>query len=74
MLGLRGVVVDVFGGRLPQILRPSLAEDSAARRTMACEADLLHHLQHPVIVRALDVVMDGPHPHLMLDAKSFPVT
>jgi serine/threonine-protein kinase len=50
-----------------KILRPSLVGDHDARASMASEAAILRDLQHPVIVRAFDVVMEGRHPHLLLE-------
>lgn len=50
-----------------KILRPSLVDDQDARASMTAEGAILRDLQHPVIVRAFDVVTEGRHPHLLLE-------
>jgi len=41
--------------------------DERALRELAEEADLLDRLAHPVIVRGFDAVLDGEHPHVMIE-------
>src|SRR5829696_2547853 len=50
-----------------KVLRPSRAEDVGARRGLAREAALLEQLRHPVVVRSLGAVPDGPRPHMLLE-------
>ena len=50
-----------------KVLRPSRAEDVGARRGLAREAALLEQLRHPVVVRSLGAVLDGPRPHMLLE-------
>jgi eukaryotic-like serine/threonine-protein kinase len=50
-----------------KVLRPDQATDVAALRDLACEADALARLAHPVIVRGFDAVTDGAHPHLLIE-------
>jgi serine/threonine protein kinase len=47
--------------------RPNLVEDEHSLRGLAAEADLVERLNHPVIVRGFDAVLDGPRPHLGLE-------
>mgnify|MGYP006173098509 CR=1 FL=1 len=53
-------------------LRPHLVDEERARRVMKREADLLLSLNHPVIVRGFDAVLDGPHPHVLLRRRRPP--
>ena len=46
-------------------LRPDLLDDAAAVRKLRREADLLQRLAHPVLVRGLDAILEGPVPHLL---------
>lgn len=48
-------------------LRPHLVENSHAQRSMAREADHLLSLNHPVVVRGYDAVLDGERPHLLME-------
>ena len=50
-----------------KILRPDRIEDERSLRDLGEEADVLEALAHPVIVRGFDAVLDGPHPHLLLE-------
>jgi eukaryotic-like serine/threonine-protein kinase len=50
-----------------KVLRPDQATDVSALRDLACEADALARLAHPVIVRGFDAVTDGAHPHLLIE-------
>lgn len=50
-----------------KILRPDLVGRDSARRALRREATALKRLQHPVVVRAFDVVHTGPHPHVVLE-------
>jgi eukaryotic-like serine/threonine-protein kinase len=50
-----------------KILRPSAVEDPGPRAALAREAEALASLQHPVLVRSFDAVLDGDRPHLLLE-------
>lgn len=50
-----------------KLLRPDQAGDERALRDLAEEAELLGTLAHPVIVRGFDAVLDGEHPHVMIE-------
>ena len=57
----------LFALMVAKVLRPDQADDSHALRELRREADLLERLAHPVIVRGFDAVLDGPHPHLLIE-------
>ena len=48
-------------------LRPHLVGDSHALKTMIREASHLSNLNHPVVVRGYDAVLDGERPHLVME-------
>jgi serine/threonine protein kinase len=50
-----------------KVLRPSLISDERALRGLIGEFELLRRLNHPVILRGFDAVLDGPRPHLVLE-------
>jgi serine/threonine protein kinase len=50
-----------------KVLRPGLVESERALRGLAEEAEMLGRLDHPVIVRGFDAVLDGPRPHVVLE-------
>ena len=50
-----------------KVLRPGLVESERALRGLAEEAETLGRLDHPVIVRGFDAVLDGPRPHVVLE-------
>jgi serine/threonine protein kinase len=57
----------MFAVVVAKILRPACVDDPHARRELKAEAELALTLQHPVVVRGLDAVLDGPRPHLVLE-------
>jgi eukaryotic-like serine/threonine-protein kinase len=57
----------LFAIMVAKVLRPELAEDDHALRELRREAEALGRLAHPVIVRGFDAVLDGPHPHLLIE-------
>ena len=70
--GFRFEVVLVWDERwmaimVAKVLRPHLLDDAHARAELAQEAEALATLAHPVIVRGFDAVLEGPHPHLLLE-------
>lgn len=50
-----------------KVLRPHLASDERYRDEVREEAEALARLAHPVIVRGFDAVVDGPHPHVLIE-------
>ena len=50
-----------------KVLRPAVADDDEARRDLELEAEALRALSHPVILRGFDAVLDGTHPHLLVE-------
>jgi eukaryotic-like serine/threonine-protein kinase len=57
----------LFSIMVAKVLRPDQAEDEHALRELRREAEALGRLAHPVIVRGFDAVLDGPHPHLLIE-------
>jgi serine/threonine protein kinase len=50
-----------------KVLRPDRTNDSSALKGLAGEAEMAHRLNHPVLMRCFDEVLDGPRPHLVLE-------
>ena len=50
-----------------KMLRPHRADDPRWLRDLEKEASIIDRLQHPVIMRAFDSVLDPPRPHLVLE-------
>jgi serine/threonine-protein kinase len=50
-----------------KLVRPHLVSDEATLDGLGAEATMLDRLDHPVILRAFDAVLDGPRPHLVLE-------
>jgi eukaryotic-like serine/threonine-protein kinase len=57
----------LFSLVVAKILRPDRVEDERALRELADEAQVLDTLAHPVIVRGFDAVLEGPHPHVLIE-------
>jgi serine/threonine protein kinase len=57
----------MFSICVAKVLRPDQAADERALRDLRREAQVLEHLQHPVIVRGFDAAVEGPHPHVMIE-------
>ena len=55
-----------------KVLRPDRVDDERAVNAARREAALLERLDHPVLVRGLGSVLDGPHPHLLLEYVNGP--
>jgi serine/threonine protein kinase len=55
-----------------KILRPDQVENPRAREELAQEAIALQRLQHPVLPRCFDVVLEGEFPHLALELLEGP--
>lgn len=50
-----------------KMLRPNYLGRESALRTLAAEATAITTLNHPVLMRCFDAVLDGPRPHLVLE-------
>ena len=50
-----------------KVVRPHLVEDERVLRGLAGEWEMLQRLDHPVILRGFDAVLDGPRPHIVLE-------
>jgi serine/threonine protein kinase len=57
----------MFAICVAKVLRPDHVDDERALRDLAEEAEILDRLAHPVIVRGFDAVLEGPHPHVMIE-------
>ena len=57
----------LFSLAVAKVLRPGRAEDEDELEDLGEEADMLRALAHPVIVRGFGAVLDGPHPHLLIE-------
>jgi serine/threonine protein kinase len=57
----------LFAVMVAKVTRPDQVEDARALRELRREAEALERLAHPVIVRGFDAVLDGPHPHLLIE-------
>jgi eukaryotic-like serine/threonine-protein kinase len=56
-----------FAIMVTKVLRPAVADDPEALDDLREEAEALEALAHPVILRGFDAVLDGPHPHLLVE-------
>jgi eukaryotic-like serine/threonine-protein kinase len=61
-----------YGPVVVKLLRPGLVADPTALRALAREARILSRVNHPVVVRGLRAVLDGPSSHLVLEALDGP--
>ena len=50
-----------------KLLRPDQAEDEKALRDLAREVEALQALAHPTLVRSFGAVLDGRHPHVLIE-------
>jgi eukaryotic-like serine/threonine-protein kinase len=50
-----------------KVVRPHLVEDEHVLRGLAGEWEMLKRLNHPVIMRGFDAVLDGPRPHVLVE-------
>jgi serine/threonine protein kinase len=57
----------MFAICVAKVLRPDNIEDDRALRDLRREAAILARLTHPVIVRGFDAVLEGPHPHVLIE-------
>lgn len=57
----------LFALVVAKVLRPHVAAEERHRDEVREEAEALARLAHPVIVRGFDAVVDGPHPHVLIE-------
>lgn len=57
----------LFAIMVAKVLRPAVAGDEGALRDLEREAEALRALSHPVILRGFDAVLEGAHPHLLVE-------
>jgi serine/threonine protein kinase len=57
----------VFSLLVAKVLRPDQVGDEHARHELAHEAELLARLGHPTLVRGFGSVLEGPHPHVLME-------
>ncbi len=57
----------LFAPVVVKIIRPDQVDHPAARRGLAREVATAQRLNHPVVLRAFDAVLDGPRPHVVLE-------
>jgi serine/threonine protein kinase len=57
----------LFAVMVAKVLRPDQTEDAVALRDLRKEVEALERLAHPVIVRGFGAVLDGPHPHVLIE-------
>lgn len=57
----------LFALLVAKLLRPHRVSDERSLRELKREAELLERLVHPTLVRGFGAVLEGPHPHLLLE-------
>jgi len=57
----------LFALMVAKVIRPDQAENERALRELGQEAEALELLAHPVLVRGFDAVVEGPHPHVLIE-------
>jgi serine/threonine protein kinase len=57
----------LFSLAVAKVLRPDHVGEERAMRELRDEAEVLGALAHPVIVRGFDAVLEGPHPHVLIE-------
>ena len=57
----------LFALTVAKLLRPDQVTDERALAELREEADALAALAHPVLVRGFGAVLEGPHPHVLLE-------
>jgi serine/threonine protein kinase len=50
-----------------KLLRPDRTDDKSTLRGLREEAHALERVNHPVLMRCFDAVLDGPRPHIVLE-------
>lgn len=57
----------LFALGIAKLLRPDQAADERALRDLSREVEALGALAHPTLVRSFDAVLEGPHPHVLIE-------
>jgi eukaryotic-like serine/threonine-protein kinase len=57
----------MFAICVAKVLRPDNVDDQHALRDLRRESEIVERLAHPVIVRGFDAVLEGPHPHVLIE-------
>ena len=57
----------LFSVMVAKVLRPDLVEEEYALRGLRREMEALEALAHPVLLRAFDAYVEGPHPHVVVE-------
>ncbi|HEX5927964.1 MAG TPA: serine/threonine-protein kinase [Solirubrobacterales bacterium] len=57
----------LFALGVAKVLRPGQAAEEKALRDLALEVEALAALAHPTLVRSFGAVLDGPHPHVLIE-------
>ncbi len=57
----------LFAIMVAKVIRPDQVDSSKALRELEEEAAALRRLAHPVLVRGFDAVLEGPHPHVLIE-------
>ena len=57
----------LFALAVAKLLRPDQVEDERALVELREEAEALEAVAHPVLVRGFDAVLDGRHPHVLIE-------
>lgn len=57
----------LFALGVAKVLRPDQAEDEKALRDLRREVDALESLAHPTLVRCFDAILEGSHPHVLIE-------
>jgi serine/threonine protein kinase len=57
----------LFALAVAKVLRPDQVGDEKALRDLGRELEVLEALAHPSLVRCFDAVLDGPHPHVLIE-------
>jgi eukaryotic-like serine/threonine-protein kinase len=50
-----------------KVVRPHLVDEERVLRGLTGEWEMLERLNHPVIMRGFDAVLDGPRPHVVVE-------
>ncbi len=57
----------LFALGVAKVLRPGEAGEEKALRDLGLEVEALGALAHPTLVRSFDAVLEGPHPHVLIE-------
>jgi serine/threonine protein kinase len=57
----------LFAIAVAKLVRPHKVEDGRALAAITREAEALDRLDHPLLVRSFQAVLEGPRPHLLLE-------